>query len=94
MSKKVLTVILILVFLVPSITFAGYRCTTTSLANEGDSREEVRSECGEPIRVYYDVVKYKRHWDNRERWIYKRSGDKTALDFYDGILREVSRIKK
>jgi len=94
MSKKVLTVILILVFLTPSVTFAGYRCTTTALANEGDTREEVRSDCGDPIRVYSDVVMYRGHWEHRERWIYKRSGRKKALDFYGGILREVNKIKK
>jgi len=93
MSKKVLVILLISFFLIPSVTFAGYRCTSTSLANEGDTREEVRSDCGDPVRIYHDVVKYRGHWENRERWIYERNGRAKGLDFYYGILREVSKMK-
>jgi len=93
MPKKLFVILLTSFFLIPSVTFAGYRCTSTSLANEGDTREEVRSDCGDPVRVYHDVVKYRGHWDNRERWIYERNGKAKGLDFYDGILRKVSRMK-
>ncbi len=93
MSKKVLTAILLSLFIIPSISFAGYRCTTTSLAKDGDTREEVRSSCGEPAQIYHDVVRYKGHWENRERWIYENGRGK-ALDFYYGVLREFSRVKR
>lgn len=94
MSKQVFAVILISIFIIPSISFAGYRCSSTNLASEGDTRDEVRSDCGDPVRVYHDVVRYRGHWENRERWVYERGGRKKALDFYDGVLREVSRVRK
>lgn len=93
MSKQVFAIILISIFMIPSLSYAGYRCTTSSLAQDGDTREEVRNSCGDPVRIYHDVVKYKGHWENRERWIYDRGRGK-ALDFYDGVLREFSKIKR
>jgi len=94
MSKKILVFILISLFIIPSITFAGYRCSPTKLASERDTREEVRSDCGDPVRVVHDVVRYKGHWENRERWVYKRHGKVKTLDFYDGILREIGGARR
>ena len=78
---------------VPNVSFAGFRCANGKLAQEGDSKSEVRLACGRPIfteSIGYEKIRGK--YVRVDRWTYDVGEGSLLklLDFHDGILAEIN----
>ena len=82
---------LVLVLVIPSFSFAGFRCKGKTV-RAGDTTTVVQMRCGQPFdRQYVGVEKIGNKWVTVERWTYDQGTGKflKILEFHEGILAKI-----
>lgn len=91
-NKPTFVVGLISLFLVPSMCLAGFRCKPDEIAEEGNTKSEVKIMCGSPMSTSYEgIIEIRGKQVYVDRWVYNPGKGKfyVILDFHDGILVKI-----
>jgi hypothetical protein len=73
-----------------AVASSTFKCPTGNIVEKGDSKTQVRAECGTPVSADYEgVIKVRGKMVYIDRWMYPKGNKYRILEFHDSKLMKI-----